>query len=295
MGAKTARPNREPTVVDIEGGVMSARDVKAAREVVESAMADRDFMRLANRIIDEARDSDRSLTRATRDRDRATPRDISHVDSPRLRAQLPATTGFRAALSGRQRKIRSATKNNVLAAAPAAQRKAVRDLLISEDPAQWRRINGSLHHLAGDVQQLDDKDRAQVQRLDRVIQSYERANDRTHTVYVSVKLPDTHPNIVDPDHLPPTLRPGARVAFDQFTIARHSMHETTGHDSDRYLVLEVTTSRGMYFGHSDTVEDTTHILPRGMNLRVESAGLCPYELGGSHGTRLVVQLSEENS
>lgn len=73
MRVRNARPNQERLVVDVEGGVISGRDVKAAREVVESAMAERDFLRLANRIIDEARDGDASLTRATRDRDRATP------------------------------------------------------------------------------------------------------------------------------------------------------------------------------------------------------------------------------
>jgi len=55
LGAKTARPNREATVMDVEGGVISSRDIKIAREVAESAMSDRDFLRLANRIIDEVR------------------------------------------------------------------------------------------------------------------------------------------------------------------------------------------------------------------------------------------------
>lgn len=293
MGAKTARPNREPTVVDVEGGIVSARDVKAAREVVESAMDERDFLRLANRIIDEARDGDTSLTRATRDRDRATPRDVSRIDSPRLRGQPPATLEFRRPLTGRQRKIRSATKNRVLDAAPQAQRKAANDLLVQEDASQWRRVNGALHYAAGDVQRLDEKDRTQVQRLDRLIQSYERENDRTHTVYVSVKLPDNHRDVRGPLDLPSTLRPGAALAFDQFTIARHSMHELSDHESHRHIVLEVTTSRGMYFGHSDTVEDTTHLLPRGMNLRVTSVDLAPYHVEGGYRSRLVVQLTEE--
>jgi hypothetical protein len=44
VGAKTSRPNREPAViVDVEGGTISARDVKAAREVVEDVMIERDF------------------------------------------------------------------------------------------------------------------------------------------------------------------------------------------------------------------------------------------------------------
>lgn len=294
MGAKTARPNREATVMDVEGGVISSRDIKIAREVAESAMSDRDFLRLANRIIDEARDGDSSMTRATRDRDRATPRDVSNIQSNRLRRDLPSKDEFRHALSSRQRKIRSATKNKVLAAAPAAQQRAVRSMLTEEDPAEWRRINGALHHGAGDVQQLSDTDRAKVQRLDRVIQSYERENDRSHTVYVAVKLPDTVGDIAGERDLPDSLRPGSAVAFDQFTIARHSLHEAPGHDSSRYVMFEITTARGMYFGHSDSVEDTTHVLPRGLLCEVVSAGAAIYDNGsGGYGTRLVLQLREQ--
>ncbi|MEN4397465.1 hypothetical protein [Mycolicibacterium conceptionense] len=292
MGAKTARPNQEPVKLDIEGGPITARDVKAAREVAESAVTDAAFHRLASRIRDEMRDADSSLTRATRDRDRATPRDDSHVDSPRLRAELPSPEGFRRALSSRQRKIRSATKNKVIAAAPETQRRAIRSMLTEDDRAEWQRVNAALHRAAGDVQELPDTDRAKVQRLDRVIQSYERENDRMHTVYVAVKLPDRHRDIGDPDELPGNLQPGATVSFDQFTIARHSLHEAPGHDSDRYLMFEITTSRGMYFGNSDTVEDTTHVLPRGMSCEVVSAGPALYAIGKSYGTRLVLQLKE---
>ena len=147
MGAKTARPNREQAVaVDVEGGVISARDVKAAREVAADAMTEREFQRLANQITDEPRDEDSTLTRAARDRDRATPRDVSHVDSDRLRGDLPAREEFREILSGRQRKIRSTVKNQVMAAAPASQHAAIRSMLTNEDPSEWRRINEGLHH-----------------------------------------------------------------------------------------------------------------------------------------------------
>jgi hypothetical protein len=293
MGAKTARP-QEPVRFDVEGGTITDRDVKAAREVAETAMTDAAFQRLASRIRDEARDEDASLTRATRDRDRATPRDVSHVESTRLRGELPARGEFRQPLSGRQRKIRSATKNKVMAAAPATQRQAIRSMLTDDDAGEWRRINGALHHAAGDVQELSDSDRAKVQRLDRVIQSYEQVNDRTHTVYVAVKLPDTHSDVGSPSELPPNLRPGAKVTFDQFTIARHSLHEAPGHDSGRYLMFELTTSRGMYFGHSDSVEDTTHVLPRGISCEVVSAEGTVYDNGrGGHQDRMVLQLREQ--
>ncbi|GAB4666536.1 hypothetical protein [Mycobacterium intracellulare] len=294
MGAKTARPNREqPVVVDVEGGPISARDVKAAREVAEDAMTERAFQRLANQITDELRDADTSLTRAARDRDRATPRDRSHIESVRLRGELPAREEFRESLSGRQRKLRSAVKNQVMAAAPASQHAAIASMLTSEDPTEWRRINEKLHHSAGDVQQLADTDRAKVQRLDRAIQSYERLNDRTHRVYVAARLPDNHGDITKPSDLPPSLRPGASVAFDQFTLTRHNLHETPGHDSSRHVVFEVVTSRGMYLGRSNSVEDTTHILPRGMQFDVASAEHVAYATrSGGFNERVVLQLRE---
>jgi hypothetical protein len=277
----------------VEGGVISARDVKAAREVATDAMTEREFQRLANQITDEARDHDTSLTRAARDRDRATPRDASHVDSDRLRSELPAREEFREILSGRQRKIRSTVKNQVMAAAPASQHAAIGSMLTNEHPGEWRRINGGLHYGAGDVQQLTDTDRAKVQRLDRAIQSYERLNDRTHRVYVAVKLPDTHRDITKPSDLPATLQPGATVAFDQFTLTRHNLHETPGHDSSRHVVFEVVTSRGMYLGRSDSVEDTTHLLPRGMQFHVASAEHVAYATrSGGFSERVVLQLRE---
>jgi hypothetical protein len=294
LGAKTTRPNREvPVVFDVEGGTMTERDVKAAREVAEDVMSDRAFQRLANQIIDAARDEDTSRTRAARDRDRATPRDVSHVESARLRGELPAPSEFRRALSGRQRKVRSVVKHKVMAAAPASQHRAVRTMLTDENPDEWRRINRALHQAAGNVQQLADRDRVTVQRLDRAIQSYERLNDRTHKVYVAVELPDTHRDVRTDRDLPASLQPGAVVAFDQFTLARHNLHETPGHDSSRHVVLEVVTSKGMYLGGSDRVEDTTHLLPRGMQLRVVAADVAPYETRPkSFSERIVVQLEE---
>lgn len=256
-------------------------------------MTERSFQRLANQITDELRDEDTALTRAARDRDRATPRDVSHVDSARLRGDLPAREEFREILSGRQRKIRSTVKNQVMASAPASQHAAINSMLSSEDPTEWRRINERLHLAAGDAQQLVDTDRAKVQRLDRAIQSYERLNDRTHRVYVAVRLPDNHGDITKPSDLPASLQPGASVAFDQFTITRHNLHETPGHDSSRHVVFEVVTSRGMYLGRSDSVEDTTHVLPRGMQFDVASAEHVAYATrSGGFNERVVLQLRE---
>lgn len=273
---------------------MTDRDVKAAREVIEDAMIERDFQRLSNRITDAVRDDDTSQTRAARDRDRATPRDVSHVESARLRGELPEPGAFRKTLSSRQRKVRSAAKNKVLDEAPASQRQAMRTMLEEHDPETWRRVNQELHTAAGDVQRLSDNDRKTVQRMDRTIQSYERINDRTHTVYVAVQLPDNHSDVRSDEDLPDTLQPGARLAFDQFTIARHSLHETPGHDSRRHVMLEITTSRGMYLGRSDSLDDTTHLLPRGMQFEVVAADTAPYADGakGFQEHPVIVQLKE---
>ena len=295
MGAKTARPNREPVVVvDVEGGAITARDVKAARDVIEEVMNERDFTRLSNRINDAARDSDSSQTRATRDRDRATPRDVSRVESNRLRGELPDAGQFRKALSSRQRKIRSATKRKVFSAMPASQRQAMHTMLEDEDQGNWQRTNRELHSAAGDVQQLGDADRATVQRLDRAIHSYERVNDRTHTVYVAVELPDNHQDVRSDSDLPDSLRPGTRLAFDQFTLARHNLFETPGCGSSRHVILEITTSRGMYLGRSDSVDDTTHLLPRGMQFDIVAVDSAPYATGGQgFGEQsVIVQLKE---
>jgi hypothetical protein len=292
MGATSIRPNRERGVIDVEGGAITARDLKAAREVAEEVLSDADQLRLANLIRDMARDEDRSRTRASRDRDRATPRDVSRVQSSRLRRELPAEISFRGLLSARQRKVRSALKNRVMAAAPRSQHRAVHTLLASPDTAAWRRVNGGLHRAAGDVHALDDKDRALVQRLDRVIQSYERENHRTHTVYVAVRLPEKTPSVFDKRDLPAGLRVGSRIVFDQFTPATHNIHELPGHDDQQVVVLEIATSRGMYMGRSGTGDDTGHILPRGMHLRLTSAAVVPYDTPGGFGERLVVQASD---
>ena len=180
-----------------------------------------------------------------------------------------------------------------MAAAPASQHAAIGSMLTAEDPTEWRRINGGLHHAAGDVQQLADADRAKVQRVDRAIQSYERLNDRTHRVYVAVDLPDTVADVTKPEDLPDSLQPGSTIAFDQFTLTRHNLHETPGHDSSRHMVFEVVTSRGMYLGRSDSVEDTTHLLPRGMQFDVASAEHVAYATrSGGFNERLVIQLRE---
>jgi hypothetical protein len=58
-------------------------------------------------------------------------------------------------------------------------------------------------------------------------------------------------------------------------------------------VFEIETDRGMYLGRSDKVDDTAHLLPRGMRFEVVSAGQGRYRRpDGTIGRRMIVQLRD---
>jgi hypothetical protein len=58
-------------------------------------------------------------------------------------------------------------------------------------------------------------------------------------------------------------------------------------------VLEIQTRRGMYLGRSDSLDDTTHLLPRGLRLRVVDIHEAVFERpDGTLGRRPVVQLRD---
>ncbi|CAM3304047.1 hypothetical protein [Tsukamurella hominis] len=292
----SVRPNRA-RVIDIEGGVVpAARDLKAAAEVSRELLDEATVARVHNELADLARDDDQTLTRATRDRDRATPRDAAPTVeemSSRLRRELPEDpTAFRLGISGRQRKIRSAAKNRVMAKAPIKQTEAIEKLLGDEDPTRWRSIQAQLHGAHGNVQDLEPDDRREVQRLDRAIQSYERENDRDHVVYFAVRMPRTIDPILNKKDLPATMREGERATLDQFTLAAHDPAELPGNDDGRYVIVEMVTNRGLYLGRSDTIADSTHLLPRGMDIEFGKAAQAPVFSGVQVGRRMVVQARE---
>lgn len=295
VGTTNVRPNGERRI-DIEGGPVSElRDLKSAAEVAASTLDAATLARVKNELADRARDEDTSLTRATRDRDRATPRDTADQPAPRLQQQLPAATDYREGLSPRQRKLRSATKNRVMAAAPETQTQAVETMVGDEDATRWRAINAELHAVNGNVHKLKDPDdRKLVQRFDRAIQAYERENDRDHRLYFSVEMPKDADPVIDADSLPSTMRIGERVTLDQFTLAKHDPAELPGHganDQDHVLV-ELVTNRGLYLGRSDTIADTTHVLPRGIDLEYVDASRAPFHSPTGLQYRVIVQARE---
>lgn len=285
-------------VVDIEAGPVDAASIKAAGVVAESYYDSREQSRVEATLADRVVDVDPDRNRAARDRDRAFPRDVSQVDDPRKQRRLPAPGEFRGDLSSRQRKDRSAAKRRVLETAP---RSGVRELQRAVgDPGRWAAVNTALRGSAGNAQDLDPGTRRSVQRLDRMIQHYERSSGRGHVVYAVVELPTDQP-ITRPRDVPETLQPGARISFDQYTMCSHTLDEAATAVERRRaagstatpVILEIETSRGMYLGRSDSVSDTTHVLPRGMGLHV--AGIDPhadYARPGRHDSTLVVQLRE---
>lgn len=293
VGTGNSRPNAERRVDPEGGAVPTAADLKAAAEVAAAILTEAEYARLQSEIADRTRDADTSLTRARRDRDRATPRDQSAEPSSRLQQDLPAPQEYREPLSQNQRKIRSRTKNQVMAAAPETQTRALETLIGTDDPTRRRSIQAQLHAADGDVQKLSKQDRELVQRVDRAIASYERANDRSHRVYIAMRLPSDMGSVVSVNDLPANLRPGERISFDQFTFAKHDPGELPGHDDDQHVIFEMVTTRGAYLGRSNSIVDTTHLLPRGMDLEVVGAKAAPFHgADGKLHDRLIVQVRE---
>ncbi|ROZ88071.1 hypothetical protein [Gordonia sp. OPL2] len=286
-------------VIDLEAGPVDDAAIKTAGLVAEKFYDSLEQSRIDAELADRILEDDADRNRAARDRDRAFPRDTSEVEDERKRRQLPNRGEFRADLSSRQRKDRSAAKRRALERAARTQ---VAELQwATGDPDRWRHMNATLRQATGNAQHLDARDRRSVQRIDRLIQSYERDSGRGHVVYAVVELPTDTP-VDRRREVPETLQPGARISFDQYTMATHTLHEAAAVAARRRaqestassVILEIETSRGMYLGRSDSVNDTSHLLPRGLGLRV--AGIdehADYARPGGHDSTLVVQLREE--
>ncbi|UAK39459.1 hypothetical protein K8O93_07255 [Gordonia bronchialis] len=285
-------------VIDLEAGPVDDAAIKSAGLVAEKFYDAMEQTRIGAELADRVLEDDTSRNRAARDRDRAFPRDTSAVEDDRKRRQLPARGEFRDDLSSRQRKDRSAAKRRLLADAPRSQVSEMQWAI--RDPQRWKHLNSSLREATGDAQQLSQADRKSVQRIDRLIQSYERDSGRGHVVYAVVELP-TDTTVTRRRDVPATLQPGARISFDQYTMASHTLHEAAAVAAQRRaegsggstVILEIETSRGMYLGRSDSVNDTSHLLPRGLGMRV--AGIdehADYARPGGHDSTLVVQLRD---
>lgn len=281
-------------VLDPDRGSSDA-STKRAKLVPAEEHQERSATREGARGLDQAVEDMPGLTRQQRDRERAMPRDVTgDVPHPQMRRQLPEPDSIRAPLSSRQRKTRSVTKRAVQDRLPQTQYDATARLV--GDPSRWQTVNDVLSDAAGDAQELDDATRVQVQRIDRAIQAYERGNDRGHVVYANVEMP----TMINSSNLEGYVRaeftPGSTLDFDRFTGAAHTMHEVepTPATAHRTAVFEIQTRRGMYLGRSDSLDDTAHLLPRGLRLRITGSHLARYRRpDGTIAARHIVQLVDD--
>lgn len=285
------RKSNPDGVVDADYGSGSLGSKQAAW-LDESAYNERAEERAGLRDLDAMVESSAGMTRQQRDRERATPRDTTaEVKHPAMERKLPTADAVRGPLSSRQRKARSADKHAAQDRMPKTQYDAVHKMIT--DDTHWRQINDALSENAGDAQALTDEQRVAVQRFDRAIQAYEMQNQRGHVVYANVAMPP----MINASNLEGFVRNkfkrGAVLEFDRYTGATHTMHqvEVGPENANRTAVFEIQTRRGIYLGRSDSVDDTAHILPRGVRFKVVGTHMARYvRPDGSQGRRQVIQL-----
>lgn len=281
-------PDKRDFRLDPEVGNGSSTTGKTAgyrpSEVYDDRGQDRRSARDLDRLVEDGR-----FTRARKDLERAFPRArVPEVDKRKHRP-LPIPDSVRLPPSSRQRKARSIHKRISQDQLPAVGYKSVSQLIT--EPENWNEVGVALSTARGDAQLLDDKIRVHVQRVDRAIQTAEQNNDRGHVVYCAVTIPHELP--CEAKDLPSTLQPGARLDFDRFTMTTHAIHELDPILGEREVVFEMETNRGMYLGRSDSLDDTSHLLPRGMQWEVASTHQGRYRrLDGSTGRHTVVQLRD---
>lgn len=264
---------------------------KVANFMDTSEYRDRAENRAGARVLDQMVEGSGGMTRQQRDRERATPRGASgELGHPAMERQLPAQDTVRAPISSRQRKARSVTKRSTQDRMPQTQYDITHRMITDEDT--WRRTNNLLSDNVGDVQQLDDAGRAKIQRFDRAIQSFEQNNNRGHVVYANVEMPSMINSSSLEGFVRNNFRRGDVLEFDRYTGGAHAMHEIESTDAPhRTAVFEIQTRRGMYLGGSDSVDDTTHVLPRGGRFGIVGTHLARYQRpDGSYGRRQVIQL-----
>lgn len=235
------------------------------------------------------------LNRMQKDRERILPRAATgELGHPRMRRTLPMSNTVRLPLSSRQRKERSKRRMATQLRMPMARLVAQHDLVT--DPKRWSAINQALSDATGDIQELRPGDQTRVRRIDKAIQAYEAGNDRGHVVYTAVQLP----HYINTSNLVPfverNFRVGRQISFDRYTAAHHQLHESvavTRAQPERAVIFEIQTRRGAYLGRSDRVDDTSHLLPRGLQVQVSAVEQVSYRArDGSTGSYVVVQLRD---
>ncbi len=281
-------------VVDADRGSGSAA-LKQARIIDAGDHDTRVSQRDGLRDLDSRVESMAGLNRLQKDRERVMPRETNaDLRDPRMQRRLPAPRQVRRPISARQRNVRSKARMQVQQTMPLTQLGAQYDLV--SNPDRWRDLNDQLSEHTGDVQELSEADEQQVRRIDRSIQTYERANDRGHVVYSNVRMPWYINQSNVRGFVDNNFQPGQTLSFDRYTMTTHQLHETAtlaGDTEGHTVVFEMQTRRGAYLGQSDKRDNTRHLLPRGLDFEVVGVAEAPFVYpSGRRGTRTVVQLRD---
>lgn len=234
--------------------------------------------------LDRLTEASGRLTRAQKDRERIYPRAAPQPLNQATATRIPEFDEVRVPVSGRQMKVRSKVARATQRKWTAAQDRELADLMATNSPT-WQPLTDQLAAHVGDLDALSTRDRSSVQRVDRTIRQYEEQNDRQHHVYANVRLPagfDVSSMVEDVVHL------------DRWTAGSHNLHEISGGEADDSLhVLEITTRRGMYLGHSDGGSSAGHLLPRAMSFRLVKVYESRWkDAAGRTGSRMVLRLEE---
>lgn len=234
--------------------------------------------------LDRLTEASDRLSRAVKDRERILPRAASKPLNPATGSRVPEFDEIRRPISGRQMKERSKLKRHRQSKWTTAQRREMVDLVGGGEGSTWARLGDQLATHLGDPEALSSRDRRSVARIDRAIRQYEEGNDRQHHLYANAELP--------PGFDVSKLKTYEAIHLDRWTAGSHNLDEISG-GVDGMHVLEITTRRGMYLGHSDGGANASHLLPRGMSFTVAEVYQARWQdRHGNSGVRHVIRLQE---
>lgn len=265
-------------------------------EIAEDEFAARALDRQGNRELDQAIQSSPGYRQSSKDVGRAFPRDASaELQHPAMARRLPIPDARRRPISSRQKNARSKVKNQVQDRMSGAQYRELARLI--DSPDAWAALNDELSSCAGNAQELSESSRRRTRRIDGPIQDFEQnCGGREHVLYVRVELPHHVSQEQALDYVRQNFNVGDSMAFDRYTLAKHQMHEYEqfAEGEGVSVLIELETPRGMYLGRSAARDDTSHLLPRGMEPQVVTAAhVASYHRpDGTTGTAIVIQAKD---
>ncbi|GGO98042.1 hypothetical protein [Wenjunlia tyrosinilytica] len=278
---------------DLDRGSPPVANAKRAVMMESQDKTDRDEQRAGLRELDDMVEQSPGLTRLQRDAERAMPRDATS-DSVRER-RFPADNAERKLSVRRQRDLNKQKTGMDRAKIPRTAKQGFQKVF-GGDGGRLTQLNDALSDSTGDVQSLPPDQQRDVQRVDRVILEGERLNTAENVVYTNVQLPPGVNSGNVQQWVNRRFGDGTEVNFDRYTVSTHDMGQLPPGQAGA-PALEIKTRRGIYVGNApkgnSTHSNATHVLPRGMRLRVAGSRTVPYRAqDGSTQQRTVLQLED---